>query len=196
MPGGLDILPVLHVRGVELQKDGALLVRGFLEGWTGPEEGLWFWLWTTDDNAITPEVKKYEPNGEVVVRISSEDSQPEISVDSELPWLRAYWQANHVKMIRRGEWKRRKFVASDAQHFELDGAHGWGRLQDGFPDGATPTHMEPAGWDHEHCEICRARIGDRGVEHGYVDPEDHWLCPSCYKRWAKPRDLGFLVGQE
>ena len=53
-----------------------------------------------------------------------------------------------------------------------------------LPDGTERTELVPGGWDHEHCDICRARITD-GMSYwpnadaaaGHVD-----LCEVCYPR--------------
>jgi hypothetical protein len=49
------------------------------------------------------------------------------------------------------------------------------------------------GWDHEHCELCRGKIGVGGAPVGYRDNDDQWLCESCYDHYAKQHDLSFLV---
>ena len=59
--------------------------------------------------------------------------------------------------------------------------------------GAEDLGVKEGGWDHEHCELCRARIGDAQNPDGYVDPEEHWLCLACHERYATTRDLSFVV---
>ena len=112
-----------------------------------------------------------------------------------LPWIDGYWQAYHVTMIidTANVWRRADFVASDAQHFTIDGHGGWQRVGEESMEGAIPTQVVHGGWDHEHCELCRARIGSGGAPAGYVDSEDRWLCDDCYRRFAEPRDLAFLA---
>jgi hypothetical protein len=111
-----------------------------------------------------------------------------------LPWISGYWQAYHVTMIldAANAWRRADFIASDAQYFNLDGHRGWQKVGEELMDGAVPTEVVRGGWDHEHCELCRAIIGSGGAPAGYVDPEDRWLCEGCYRRYAEPRDLSFL----
>jgi hypothetical protein len=55
--------------------------------------------------------------------------------------------------------------------------------------------VRDGGWDHEHCELCEAHIGGSGDPHGFVDPEEHWLCRTCHERYAVPRDLSFLIDE-
>jgi hypothetical protein len=112
-----------------------------------------------------------------------------------LPWLDGYWQVYHVSMIvdPTNTWRRAEFVASDAQYFELDGHRGWQKVGQGLLDGAVPREVVRGGWDHEHCELCRAHIGAAGAPAGYVDVEERWLCEACYRRYAEPRDLSFLA---
>ena len=73
-------------------------------------------------------------------------------------------------MILRGDWQEQVFTAADAMHFDLGGLRGWNRADHEIPEGAVETGVEPGGWDHEHCEICRAVIGARGSPVRYVDP--------------------------
>jgi hypothetical protein len=195
MTDSLDGLPRFSIDTVNISEDGSAFVEGCLEGWKAGMDGpLWFWLWTSDTEAITPSLQAVAPQGcRVSVRIEAEELAVSVRPGAALPWLSPYWQADHVWMIRRGEWQQRTFAAHDAVHFRLDGAHGWNRAEQEIPPDAVASGVEASGWDHEHCEICGARIGKNGLARGYVDPEDHWLCPACYERWAQRRDLTFLT---
>lgn len=98
-----------------------------------------------------------------------------VQVGSSQPWLEDYWEPHHLTMILdpNAQWLRHQFVPSAAQYFRQEWASGWasGWAKAGkpMPAGAVPTHTDPEGWDHEHCEICGARIGVGGETHGYVD---------------------------
>jgi hypothetical protein len=49
------------------------------------------------------------------------------------------------------------------------------------------------GWDHEHCYLCRSRIGRAGARYGYYSKADNdWLCGSCYRKFIARHDLRFL----
>lgn len=198
MTTGLDVLPRFCVEAVDRRMDGDFVVTGRLSSWRDLGEApAWFWLWASDEEAITPVVQRIDTaSGRVWVLIKRGEMRPEIHPGSTLHWMCPSWQPYHVHMIRRGQWKRHTFAAQDAVTFELDEVKGWNRVAEEIPEGAVATGIRPGGWDHEHCEICGSRIGLGGFEEGYVDAEDHWLCPSCYERWAKPQDLGFLVERD
>jgi hypothetical protein len=121
-------------------------------------------------------------------------SMSPIKVGSVVPWLDAYWQAYHVTMILDPEanWGRTDFVPSGAQHFRQGGVSGWTKVGQRLPEGAVPTHIEDAGWDHEHCELCQSKVGRGGNTHGYVDRNGRWLCERCYEEYAATHSLGFV----
>ena len=117
-----------------------------------------------------------------------------ISVGSTVPWLPDGWQYFHVNLVTAptSAWNRRDFVASDAQHFRVGNAHGWAKAGAKLEPDHELTHVEPGGWDHEHCEICSARIGSGGMTEGYVNESDAWLCGTCYEQYARAHDLAFM----
>lgn len=117
-----------------------------------------------------------------------------IHVGTVAPWLDAYWQAYHVTMIvdPLAEWTRTKFAPSPAQHFQRGNSYGWTKAGQMLPDGAVPMQIDEVGWDHEHCELCQAKIGRGGNTHGYVDRNNRWLCERCYIDYAERRSLGFV----
>jgi len=191
---GLGVLPRFQVRSVETCKNGDLLVRGVPVGREPGERPGWFWLWMSESDVIALVIEK-EDDG-VLARIAAEDRRGSIEVGDEIPWMRAYWDAHHVRMIQRGEWRPQVFSPRDAVWFELNGVQGRSPIEVGAPAEAGETVVVSGGWDHEHCEICRIAIGTGGFASGYLDPEDHWICAHCYDRWAKRPALGFLAGEE
>ena len=62
------------------------------------------------------------------------------------------------------------------------------------PDQSLPvragTRLVPAGWGHEHCELCNEHI-DAGM-FGECDPGGRWMCEKCYQRYVTPCDLAFV----
>jgi len=187
-------LPVLRILSVDCLEGGDAVVTGDLESCTLEARGpQWFWLWPSETQAITPVIREIEPTtGKVVVLISREDLGEAIHAGAALPWVGPYWQAYHVQMIHAGRWRRLELEPKDASHFNLHGKHGRGPIDQMIPSGAAQTSVETEGWDHEHCEICEATIGSGGSPIGFVDPDDHWLCPECHEKWAVPRSLEFL----
>jgi hypothetical protein len=118
-----------------------------------------------------------------------------IQVGSLVPWIEGYWHAYHVTMILDPDagWRRTEFAAIAAQHFRVGNTYGWAKVGQELPQGAIPTFVQERGWDHEHCELCRGKIGSGGQPRGYVDPHDRWVCESCYQKYIVTRNLEFLL---
>jgi len=187
---GLEVLDGFRVVSTALAENGDVLLRGTAP--TLEESEGWIWLWLSKTEAVTAVVE--EVSDHALLRLYSSDVHVEIRVGDELRWHGAYWDAAHIRMILRGDWRREVFVPRDARHFELKGVHGWGPIEAELPEGAKDLGVVTNGWDHEHCEICRQTIGVGGVDFGFVDSLDHWLCQGCHERWAREPDLGFVVG--
>ena len=126
-------------------------------------------------------------------RTSDASLAPELEASTSYPWIDGYWQAYQVAMILAGRWEQREFHAQPARYFRLAGVTGWQPADAPLIDGAEDLGIRPAAWDHEHCELCNAHIGRNGEATGYVDPDDHWLCTGCYKRYAVNHDLSFVA---
>jgi hypothetical protein len=45
----------------------------------------------------------------------------------------------------------------------------------------TDYELVPGGWDHEHCDVCRARITDGDVYWTNAGPAHVDLCTACYE---------------
>jgi len=116
-----------------------------------------------------------------------------IKVGSVVPWLPSSWQFFHVNMILVSRWERRAFAPSDAQHFQQGDAHGWTKVGAPLSSDQVPTRIDKGGWDHEECRICDTHIGRGGWPEGYVNQNDDWLCQTCYERYGRTRDLGFIL---
>ena len=135
------------------------------------------------------------PGGLATVRAVAWSVPADLGPGTVLPWLDAYWEPHQVERIldREHRWERRTFAAEPAHYFELGGVRGWQKAGDPLPEGARDLGIREAGWDHEHCDLCRAHIGAGGVPEGYVDPQEYWLCPECYARYAAPHDIAFAL---
>lgn len=153
------------------------------------------WLYRRPGPSIVGGLSHVPPDAGEAVEFRTADLElaPELRPGVSYPWVDQYWQAYHVDMVLAGRWEPRTFAAMAARYFRLDGATGWQPADARLPKGAEDLGVRAGAWDHEHCELCRARIGAGGSPHGFVDPEEHWLCASCHPRYAIPRDLSFLV---
>ena len=117
----------------------------------------------------------------------------ELRPGASYPWVDQYWQAYHIDMVQAGQWEHRKFLATSAHFFRLNGVRGWQPIGAALPTDAEDLGVRLGAWDHEHCEICRKSIGASGDSHGFVDPLEHWLCEACHHRYAAPRDVSFAI---
>jgi hypothetical protein len=165
-----------HLRGVRNE-------RGFLYRSRGPS--------IVRDLAVIPT----SPGEDVEFITPDAALAPELQVGVSFPWLDGYWQPYHLTMIMAptSRWERRPFLATPARYFRLDGVTGWQPAEAPLPDGALDLGLRAGGWDHEHCELCRARIGMAGALEGYVDPDEYWLCDDCFERYAKCHDVSFAA---
>ena len=118
---------------------------------------------------------------------------PELQPGSVYPWVDHYWQPYHIDMILAGQWQLRTFVSTPAHYFSLGGAIGWQPVGGPLPEGAKDLGVRQGGWDHEHCELCNARISAADEPRGFVDPEGRLLCTACYERFAVPGDVSFAA---
>jgi hypothetical protein len=186
-------LPGFRVLAIELLSEPRL--SGEFNHLRSVREGR-SWLYAGNEHSLIGDLVALEHTSKQASFIAPfwEPESP-IQVGSTVPWLDGYWQAYDITMIvgANARWQRVEFAASDAQHFNLNTAHGWAKVDQELPEGAQPTHIQPAGWDHEHCELCNARIGKGGDPFGHIDSERHWLCEKCYRRYAEPRSLAFAT---
>ncbi|HEY1186563.1 MAG TPA: hypothetical protein VGE74_02850 [Gemmata sp.] len=56
---------------------------------------------------------------------------------------------------------------------------GWGPYR-GQPFDPSVWKLVEGGWDHEHCDVCSARIADGAAYWANAGPEHVDLCPVCY----------------
>ena len=185
-PITLDDLPHFTIDHIFSKRED---VEGCLTGHFSDMRGVrndQGWLYRSERPSVVGTLKPMPKGAGQVVRFLSPDPEfvGELRDGESYPWVDIYWQAYHVTMVLAGRWEPRTFVATPARYFRLNGVTGWQQEDRGAREG---------GWDHEHCELCNAHIGGPGDPHAFVDPEDHWLCRSCYDRYAVPRDLSVLV---
>ena len=97
-----------------------------------------------------------------------------VEVGHSYPYFDGYWgERAAIVLDRRRDWKRERFVPRDALN----------------QFGQTIT----GGWDHEHCAICWAKIGNGGEPEAFFDSaHDTWLCETCYTAYVKTASLSFI----
>ena len=178
------------------------------------------WLLLPDRDCLTGDLRGLDPESKTAVFFiysTSETRRPDV-LGSKLPYLDGYWQAYHVWMVVEPEWiwkplvfrpreaVGRRFKAEEVQVIDglevsewvevKDAGRGNGRYYPVYPGRPAPFLILPggviaAGWDHEHCELCRSDI--ESGEQGYVDPSGHWVCEGCYAQYVSVHDLSFIT---
>lgn len=176
----------------------------------------WFWLLIGERATVCVQWEHFDEGRRAATIVADEKERPDIA-GKTLYYLSPAWEAYHVWMVLDEEWgwQRVLFQSVDAvaETFEandvsiVDGREvkTWTKLiradkhtgteryapelADGPTSGAAPRLM-PGGWDHEHCQLCRAHIDDG--DFGYRDRDDLWTCESCYEKYVKTHDLSFV----
>ncbi len=187
----LQDLPHLEIRSIEASSDGAT-IRGRLSHQRGLREGR-AWLYA-GLNSVIGDLTLDGSDGTASFAAPFWTADSPAQVGSALPWIDGYWQAALIARILDPtvRWAFTRFEASPARYFRQGTVTGSQPVGDSLPDGATPLHIAPTGWDHEHCEIWGEKIGRGGAANGYSDGQGHWLCESCYSLYAATHSLAFL----
>lgn len=179
-------------------------------------EVTWFWLLVGERNSLCVQWKSQDDKTLAAVLTGCQENVPDL-LRSTLYYLSSRWRPFHVWMVLDPQWgwQKVRFQASDAvaeglksqdvsivdgrevkTWTKLERADTKGHVSRYYPASDEASAFEsgsrvvPGGWDHEHCELCRTHI-DPG-DFGYRDPDDRWMCRTCYKRYVKPRDLSFV----
>ena len=153
------------------------------------------WLYRGERGSLIADLLAAAAGGPLTISVFTEDLKPEVAPGATFPWLDHYWQPYHLAMILAPveRWERRTFVATPARYFWQGTVTGWQHVDAALPEGAVDLGVREGAWDHEHCELCNAHIGAAGSAEGYVDPDDRWLCPACYAKYAAPHDVSFAA---
>ena len=97
-----------------------------------------------------------------------------------------WWTKRQLDLVedRSRTWRREKFESSPAVEHRVDGVRVLGKVEAGAPG---PTVIAE-GWDHEHCELCWAKISQLpgSSPEGYTDG-NHWICLDCFNQYVQPR---------
>jgi hypothetical protein len=180
---------------------------------TGPQ---WFWLLFEKRGCLCASVQSLNTETRAAILTFEATEEPDI-VGHTLAYLGPHWQAFHVWMVLDPDWgwEKKQFLGADAvaQDFEskdvsiIEGREVklWTKLtradvqrglsrhypsEDQTSTLSGGTRLIPSGWDHEHCELCNSHI-DVGM-FGYCDPDERWMCETCYARYVIRRDLAFV----
>jgi hypothetical protein len=177
----------------------------------------WFWLVFGMRGYLCASVQSHNKETNATVLTFEVKGEPNIAPGQGLAYLSSYWQGYHVGMVLDPNWgwERMQFrgtdaIAEDYEAKDLSIVGGrevkvWTKLEPTgeatgqsrhypAPDQSLPvrsgTRLIPAGWGHEHCELCNEHI-DAGML-GECDPGGRWMCEKCYQRYVTPHDLAFV----
>ncbi|RPH54767.1 MAG: hypothetical protein EHM89_18115 [Acidobacteria bacterium] len=189
----LQDLPQFSIKKVAAGAAYPALI-GHFSGLDGVREGR-SWLYSPGQSLFGELHDLDLSSGSAIFSAPYWDAQSAGQPGMSLPWLDGYWDPYQIEMIvdPNHVWRWVEFVPSDAQHFLLQGHRGWTKVGQKLPENAVPLEVVPSGWDHEHCDLCRAHIDADSGRGAYVDGDDRWMCETCYHRYAERHDLSFLV---
>jgi hypothetical protein len=173
------------------------------------------WLLLPQRHCLIGDLESLDQYSRTAVFVTDEKSLTDL-VGKSLPYVDGYWQAYHVWMVVEPwwSWKRKLrqraevtaevFEAETAQTIagqevkkwirvkEFGAVHGRERVYPVFAGDLQPQidAVIARGWEKERCELCDRRIMLN--DHGFVDPDEHWVCEPCYARYVAIHDLSFL----
>ncbi|MGA8154422.1 MAG: hypothetical protein WB952_25990 [Terriglobales bacterium] len=176
----------------------------------------WFWLLVGEGECLCASLESIDKGTNAAILTCDQKAEPKI-VGQALSYLSPYWQAYNVWMVLDPSWgwQKKQFqgidaVAEDYESKDISIVGGrevkvWTKLEPAGGRGSQSRHypaadqtlrpgsearLVPSGWDHEHCDLCKAHI-DAG-KYGYCDPAQRWMCEKCYERYVVQRDLAFV----
>jgi hypothetical protein len=109
------------------------------------------------------------------------------------PFVDGYWgEPAELVLEESRTWNRLTFEPSDMVVLPSVGGSSVGsQLTSDVPLGGK---VVAGGWDHEHCNVCGAKIGHCGAASGYFSEPASWVCEACYATFVMPRSLAFCIG--
>jgi hypothetical protein len=106
-----------------------------------------------------------------------------------------YWGERAALVLDRNRrWTQRTFAPVDAVAYKRPRDTLFGKATNqNLPEGGTLIN---GGWDHEHCEICSAKISPHTHPVAMFSEPDHWICRECYEKFVVPHSLDFIYVEE
>ncbi|HKO05412.1 MAG TPA: hypothetical protein VJW51_11715 [Candidatus Acidoferrales bacterium] len=198
---------------------GQIELVGKLDAAARVEEGQCWLVWPSAEGVLGE--LTFQVGGDHLAMFRAHGELPSDPLGTKLAHLRDRWKLYHLWMAFSPVdiWNHAQFAASDAEAraYGTDGHSLAGQSQPdkgmqlrkigsqtgrsrcypeppgGFPPD-HPMHGNPAivkaGWDHEHCEYCWKHIEQ--PQWAYVNPDDDWVCESCFNKYVANHDLSFV----
>jgi hypothetical protein len=167
-----------------------------LPGQLAPGDYVALFLGLANDD-LRGELVEVDPDAAIgVISVTFGSIDALVGMSAGIPIYDGYW-SDRVRLVidDRLIWARHRFTAPDA--FVEPAPQGGTMWRVATPEDVARTDgkIVPGGWDHEHCDICWAKIGAGGDPEGYSTPDDHWVCVRCYEQHIACRDLSFVLGR-
>lgn len=199
---GLRDLAQFTIRTLEPISDLQVELRGVFTHLTGvrlSEEGdqTVGFLYVSRNDSVYVQRKEFSPSSRTAI-FAAWNSDKHLSAGESYPYVDYYWSPKQVSFALEpaSAWRRVLFKAKDSVRYHDPKVPGWWTSHVAVvpvSDGATDVHIIKGGWDHEHCNLCKSRIGKKGARYGYYSKADNdWVCVSCYKNFIAGHDLRFL----
>lgn len=155
------------------------------------------YLYVSRKDSVYLQTKQFDPDSKTAIFAAWPSDKP-LRVGETFPYVDYYWSPKEVSFALEpaGAWKRVVFKAEDSVRYRDPKVPGWWTSHVAaapVSEGAEDVHIIKDGWDHEHCALCKSRIGRAGARYGYYSKGDNdWLCISCYKKFIAAHDVRFL----
>jgi len=190
---GLPQFSILEIRPPHREGEPTVLV-GRLSHLEGVRDNRGSLYGSRDQYQINGSLSRIPASPDEIIEFATCDAEyePALAPGQLFPYIDSHWQRYHGDMILAGRWEPRAFTSGPARYFRLGKAIGWQTPDAELLEGAVDLGIREGAWDHEHCALCNAHI-DAEHPRGYIDLKENWLCPSCYDRYAVPRDLSFVT---
>jgi hypothetical protein len=169
-----------------------------------PKQSIWLASDVLNSAGIGGEIISHDAaTGRAVLRLWHAGN---LAVGNNFPLLDSYFNPYQVAMVldENRRWTRTRFSPRDAiatpgpNGFTCLKPLGGGGSSRYYPPRPGDTSPESGGqviagsWDHEHCNLCDARISPPDAPEGYVDDRGHWVCCRCFEAYVAKHDLGFI----
>ena len=186
----LTDFPRFVISAVDI-KEAEIQFRGFFKEIRGVSERR-SWLVNGQEYYIG-DLNNFDASKKTATFVNWDEASKMVKKGAEFYWIDGYWNIDLIWRILDEDkpWIKEKFKVQNAQVFIQNGVRGWCKVGHKIPDGAVLGEIIPGGWDHEHCSICRTKIGKSGQEDCYRDEDRYYLCVSCFEQYAREHNLAF-----
>ena len=191
---GLNALATFTVISVERKGDRASIAGDLIRPEQLKRRGV-VSIWIDLDRAATAKIVALDrPNRRALLDVAATDLHASFIPAARFAVFDSYWLgAVRLVLDQRRSWKQIDFRPRDAFEQPNPGGGRMWRIATDADRHRTDGRIVPGGWDHEHCDICWAKVSESNQRGAYVDDRDHWLCEMCHSMYVQRGDVGFVV---